>query len=166
VDGPYYGLTMILRNLHLVTVDTGEVRCHIAPVDYVADAFHAIFEDADAAGKVYCLGDPNPLAYVDFYNVACERWGKIKPLIHLPAGLMRPMIRLPYFFEITGVTAEAFEYSVNPVEYPVTNAQAVLSKHGVTCPSVLAYLDVMLKFFREHYRDANIRRGDWKSGTT
>ncbi len=166
VDGPYYGMTMILRYLHLVTVDTGPTKCHIAPVDYVADAFHAIFEDERAAGKVYCLGDPNPMTYAEFYDLVCERWGRVKPLLRLPATFMRPMVRLPFFFEITGVTSEAFEYSVNPIEYPVTNAQAVVGKHGVSCPPVRSYIDVMLSYFRDHYRDPNLRRGDWKRGTT
>lgn len=163
IDGPYFGLTMILRYLHLLTVNTGEVKCHMAPVDFIADAFRAIFEAPDTEGNVYCLGDPHPLAYVDFYNVVCERWGKLKPLIHLPVEFMRPALRLPYFYEITGVTPEAFEYSVNPVEYSMTNAEAVLSKYNIACPSVLAYLDVMLKYFREHHRDPELRPGNWKS---
>ena len=166
IDGPYYGLTVILRRLHLVTVDTGQTKCHIAPVDYVADAFHAIFEDESAPGKVYCLGDPNPLTYTEFYDLACERLGRIKPLIRLPASIMRPVVRMPFSFEITGVTAEAFEYSVNPVEYPVTNAQAVVSKRGIACPSVPSYIDAMLSYFRQHYHDPRVRRGDWKKGTT
>ena len=166
VDGPYYGLTVILRYLHLITVDTGPTKCHIAPVDYVADAFYAILEDEGATGKVYCLGDPNPLTYTEFYDLACERWGRVKPLVRLPASIMRPVVRMPFSFQITGVTAEAFEYSVNPVEYPVTNAQAVVSKYGVACPPVPAYIDVMLSYFRAHYRDPRVRRGDWKQATT
>jgi len=166
VDGPYYALTMIARNLHLVGVKSGATKCHIAPIDYVADAFYAIFEDDDTSGKVYCLGDPNPMAYDAFLDLACERWGKIKTLIKLPPGIMRPVVRLPYFHEITGVTPEAFEYSVHPIEYPVVNALAALEKHGIACPPVRSYIDVMIQYFREHLRDAKIRRGDWKRSTT
>lgn len=166
IDGPYYAFTMIARNLHLIAVDSGQTKCHIAPVDYVADAFYAIMEDPDTAGKVYCLGDPNPMRYNDFFDLACQRWGKIKPLIKLPPALMRPVTRLPFFFAITGVTHEAFTYSVHPIDYPVTNATNALAKHGVTCPPVPSYIDVMIRYFREHYHDPRIRRGDWIHGTT
>jgi len=166
IDGPYYGLTMIARNLHLFAVDSGTTKCHIAPVDFVADAFYTIFEDPDTAGRVYCLGDPNPLTYNAFFDLACERWGKFKPLIKLPPAWMRPVVRFPFFYPITGVTPEAFAYSVHPIEYPMTNATTVLAKYGVACPPVPTYIDVLLRYFREHFRDPKLRRGDWRQSTT
>ena len=166
IDGPYYGLTMIARNLHFVSVNSGPVKCHIAPVDYVADGFYTVMEDPDTAGKVYCLGDPNPMTYNAFFDLACERWGKVKPLLKLPPALMAPVTRLPFFYNITGVTPESFDYAVNPVDYSVTNATTALGRHGLTCPPVTSYIDVMLRYFREHYHDPKVRRGDWKKSTT
>lgn len=166
VDGPYYGLTMIQRNLHLLNVNSGPTKCHIAPVDYVAEAFFTIMEEANTPGRVYCLGDPHPLTYAEFFDLVYEHWGKIKPLVKLPPAVMRPFTRLPFFYEITGVTSEAFEYTVNPVDYPVTNALAALARSGLKCPPVTAYLDAMLGYFRDHYRDPKVRRGDWKQSTT
>ena len=166
VDGPYYALTMIARNLHFVGVRSGPTKCHIAPVDYIADAFYAIFEDEDTVGKVYCLGDSNPMTYDAFLDLACKRWGKVRTLIKMPAGVMRPLVRLPYFDTIMGVTYEAFQYSIHPIEYPMTNTTAALEKHGITCPPVASYIDVMIQYFREHLRDPKIRKGDWKRSTT
>jgi hypothetical protein len=44
----------------------------------------------------------------------------------------------------------------------VTNAQAVVGKYGIACPPVPAYIDVMLSYFREHYRDPRVRRGAYE----
>ncbi len=166
VDGPYYGLTMILRNLHLINVDSGPTKCHIAPVDYVAEAFFTLMEEPTASGRVYCLGDPDPMTYAAFFDLVYERWGKMKPIVKLPPAMMRPFTRLPFFYEITGVTAEAFEYTVNPVEYPVTNATMALARSGLKCPPVPSYIDAMLSYFRLHHRDPKVRHGDWKKSTT
>jgi nucleoside-diphosphate-sugar epimerase len=166
IDGPYYGLTMIKRNLHFIGVRSGPTQCHIVPVDYVADAFYTLVEDESTPGRVYCLGDPDPITYDVFFDLACERWGKIKTLVKLPPALMRPVVRLPFFYTITGVTRESFEYSVCPVEYPIVNTTAALAKYGLRCPPVSSYIDVMIRYFRDHYRDPGMRRGDWKKSTT
>ena len=166
VDGPYYGLTMIARNLHFVGIDSGPVKCHIAPVDYVTDAICALFEDDDAAGGVYCLGDSNPLTYNAFFDLACEHWGKMKIMIKVPPALMKPFTHLPLFDTITGVTPEAFMYSIHPIDYTVTRATAALEKYGVRCPPVPSYIDVMLRYFKEHVHDPNVRRGKWWRSTT
>jgi hypothetical protein len=157
---------MIARNLHLIGINSGGTKCHIVPVDYVADAFFTLLNAEGTTGRVFCLGDPNPLTYNAFLDLVCERWGKIKTLLKLPPGLMRPLVRLPLFDKITGVTFESFLYSFHPIEYSFTNATDVLAKQGLTCPPVSAYVDVMIRYFREHLHDPKVRRGDWKKSTT
>jgi nucleoside-diphosphate-sugar epimerase len=166
IDGPYYALTMIARNMHQVIPNTGDNKFHFAPVDFIADAFYYLFEDDESVGKVFHLVDPEPLTYVEFFELACATMGKAKPLLKLPVGVMRPMGSLPLFEKLTGVPPEAFRHSFYPVDYDMTNTAPVLAKHGIACPAVSSYIDVMVRYFTEHGDDPRIRKGDWRQVTT
>jgi thioester reductase-like protein len=166
IDGPYYALQMIARNMHRVIPDTGDNRFHFGPVDFIADAFHALFEDDASVGKTFHLVDPDPPTYLEFFEMACAALGRSKPRLVLPAALMRPLGRLPLFEKLTGVPREAFEHSFYPVEYDTTHAAPALARHGIACPPVASYLDVMVAYFVEHADDPRIRRGDWRQVTT
>jgi len=166
IDGPYYALNMIARNMHRVVPDTGDIKFHFGPVDFIADAFYHLFEDEASVGKVFHLVDPEPLTYLEFFELACARLGRPKPSIKLPAPLMRPMGRMPMFEKLTGVPREAFEHSFYGVEYDMSNAGPALAKHGISCPPVASYLDVMVEYFVKHSDDPGIRKGDWKQVTS
>jgi len=166
IDGPYYALNMIARNMHRAVPNTGDIKFHFGPVDFIADAFYALFEDEDSVGKVFHLVDPEPLTYLEFFELACERLGKPKPLLELPVPLMRPMGRLPMFEKLTGVPREAFEHSFYGVEYDMSNVAPALEKHGISCPPVSSYIDVMLEYFVKHAQDPRIRKGDWRQVTS
>jgi thioester reductase-like protein len=166
IDGPYYALGMIARKMHRAVPDTGDVKFHFGPVDFIADAFYHLFEDDESLGKVFHLVVPAPLTYLVFFDLACATMGESKPSLKLPAPLMRPMGRLPMFEKLTGVPREAFEHSFFPVEYDMANVTPALAKHGISCPPVSSYIDVMVEYFVRHSDDASIRRGDWRQVTT
>ncbi len=166
VDGPYYALGMIARNRQHVIPNTGDNKFHFAPVDFIAEAFYRLFEDEASVGKVFHLIDRQPLTYIEFLERACEVIGRRKPTLVLPASLMRPFGKLPGFEAMTGVPAEAFEHSFYRVEYDMRDTAPALDKHGVSCPQVASYLEVMVRYFLEHAEDPRIRKGDWKQVTT
>jgi nucleoside-diphosphate-sugar epimerase len=166
IDGPYYALGMIARNMHRVIPNTGGNKFHFGPVDFIADAFYRLFEDDDSVGKVFHLVDPEPLTYLEFFELACAAMGKPKPGLVLPAPMMRPMGRLPMFEKITGVPREAFEHSFYAVDYDTANVAPALAKHGIACPPVSSYIDVMVEYFVKHSDDPRIRKGDWRQVTT
>jgi len=166
VDGPYYALTMILRNMHAVIPNTGDTKFHFAPVDFVTEAYYRLFEDEEAIGKTFHIVDPEPVSFEEFIELACKFLGKRGPILKLPQTLMRPVGRLPMFERITGVPREAFEASFYPVEYDTTNARVILDKYGVTCPRVADYIETMIRYFVEHSDDPRIRKGDWRAVTS
>ncbi len=166
IDGPYYALGMIARGMHHIVPNTRGNKFHFAPVDFIADAFYALFEDDEAVGQTFHLADPEPLTYLEFFDLACRAMGKRKPSIKLPAGLMRPFGRLPGFEKMTGVPREAFEHSFLDAEFDMTNSTRLLSKHGISCPPVSSYIDVMVDYFLEHSKNPRIRKGDWRQTTT
>ncbi len=164
IDGPYYIFITIARRLHLVLPDCGVVKCHIAPVDFVTDAFHALFEDEDSAGKVFYLMDPNPLTYNAFFDLACASWGGMKPLLRLPPRWMKPVMQLGPVAKLTGIPWKAFMYGDQPIDYSIERSTAACARHGLACPPVASYIDVMVRYFREHYHDAAVRREQWWVG--
>jgi len=166
IDGPYYALTMIARNMHHAIPNTGDNRFHFGPVDFVTEAFYRLFEDEDSVGKVFHLVDPEPLTFMEFFDLACEVMGKRKPSLRLPGSLMRPMGHLPFFERLTGVPPEAFAYSFYAVDYDTTNAAPALARYGIACPPVRSYIEVMVDYFLRHHHDPQIRRGDWQQVTT
>jgi len=166
IDGPYYLLTMISRRLHQIMPNATGTKCHIAPVDYVADAFFALLFDPSAPGKAFLLTDPDPVTYREFISLACERMGRMKPLLWLPPAWLRPVVKTRLFQKLSGLPFEAFQYADYPVEYAVPRTVAALAGHGISCPRVPEYIDVMIRYFLEHHGDPNVRRGNWKEGTT
>ena len=166
IDGPYYALTMIAKNMHRVVPDTGDNRFYIAPVDFIAEAYYRLFEDEESTGKVFHLIDPDPPTYLEFLDMACDAMGRSRPLLRLPVALIRPVGRLPMFERLTGVPPEAFEHSLYPIEYDTTEAGPALARHGVLCPPVRSYIEVMVRYFLEHTSDPAIRKGDWRAVTT
>jgi thioester reductase-like protein len=166
IDGPYYALGMIARNMHRVIPNTGDTLFHFGPVDFIADAFTALFEDDDSVGKVFHLVDPEPLTYLEFFELACATMGRSKPWLELPAPLLRPLGQLPMFEALTGVPREAFEHSFYPIEYDATHAAPALARHGISCPPVTSYIGVMVEYFVKYSDDPRIRKGDWRQVTT
>lgn len=163
IDGPYYALTMIARNMQGVVPNTGDIKFQFAPVDFITDAVYRLFEDEESVGKVFHLVDPAPLSYLEFIDLASEAMGKRKPFLKLPSWMMRRAGSLPMFERLTGVPPEAFEHSFYRIEYDRSQVAPALAKHHVVCPSVTSYLDVMVEYFMQHAADPSIRKGDWKA---
>lgn len=162
IDGPYYVFVTIKRYLHVLLPDCGTTRCQIAPVDFVTEGFYTLFEREDApAGTVFYLMDPHPLTYNEFFDLACERWGRIKPVLRLPQWLMKPIAQIEVVAKLTGIPWKAFMYGDQVMEYRIEKSTAALAKYGIRCPSVPSYIDVMIRYFLEHYRDAAVRRERW-----
>ena len=166
IDGPYYALGMIARNMHYIVPNTRDNKFQFAPVDFIADAFYYLFEDEESIGKVFHLVDPEPVTYLEFFALACEAIGKRKPLLRLPAAPMRLLGRLPGFEKLTGVPREASEHCFLATDFDTANAAPALAKHGVSCPPVSSYIDVMVDYFVKHWDDPKIRKGDWQQTTT
>jgi len=165
IDGPYHTFVTIARHLQLVMPDCGPVKCHIAPVDFVMNAYHALFEDDSSAGRVYYLMDPNPLTYNAFFDLACAEWGRMKPLVRVPARCLKPLFRLGVVERLTGIPREAYLYGDQPIEYDIAKSTAALARNGVACPPLPSYIGALIRYFREHYHDSGVRRGKWWEGS-
>lgn len=148
IDGPYYGLVMISRKLHLVLQRAPHAKCHIEPVDFVTNAIHAIMGREEAVGKTVHVADPNPLTYDEFFDLVIERWGTFRPLLRVPASWMYPLFYLPPTTWLTGVPRQSFVYTMTPVEYGTEEMEKLLAGTGIACPPVRTYIDAMIRGFQ------------------
>ena len=164
VDGPYYLLVAISRHLQFIMPDCGPVKNNIAPVDFVTDGLVDIFEkDPDAIGTTVALMDPNPLTYNEFLDLGCQCWPRMKPLVRVPFTWFSPVARLSVFETITGIPWRAFQYGDQMISYTLPESTRRLANVGLACPPLREYIDVLVRYFKEHLRDRTIRRGNWKS---
>lgn len=164
VDGPYYLLTAISRNMNWITPDCGEVKCHIGPVDYVTDGIFMVFEhDPGAVGTLCSLMDPNPVTYNQFFDLACEHWPKRKPILRPPFKLLKPLARSSLFEMLAGIPWQAFQYGDQPIEYPLPESTRRLNALGLTCPRLPEYIGNLVAYFKAHLTDQKIRRGNWRN---
>lgn len=152
IDGPYYGLVMISRKLHLVLQQAKEVRCHLVPVDFVAKAIVALMKKGEGVGRTIHLADPNPLSYDQFFDLVFSQWKTFKPLVRLPSQWMYPLFFIPGFEKLTGVPRQSFQYTMVPVTYGTNLATSLLDGLGIQCPSVRDYIGPMIHFFRNNFK--------------
>lgn len=161
IDGPYYLIQSIDRNLHLVLPETGNSKFHVEPVDFVSEAFYTLFEKDEAIGNCYHLADPDPPTYKNFVEMVCEHWDKTKPVTTVPPKLMEPLFGLPGAEALFGLPKEAFTYSYLNRQYASDQAQKLLEPEGVRCPSVTEYLGTILDFYTEHLKQGEYRTNRW-----
>ncbi len=162
IDGPYYAMIAVARNLHWIVPDSGPSKCNIAPVDFVTDGFFSLFEKGDAEpGTVYSLMYPNPITYNAFFDLVSDRWGKRRPLLRLSPKLMAPVARTKLFEKATGIPWTAFLYAGQRIDYNLEMSTAAMARLGIACPPLPSYIDVVIRYFREHYYDTAVRREGW-----
>ncbi|MCP4639128.1 MAG: NAD-dependent epimerase/dehydratase family protein [bacterium] len=159
IDGPYFALVAISRNLHLIMPEGGESKCNAPPVDYVTDACVCLLEDSESTGRVYHLTDPAPLTWNAFTDRACAALGKRTPLLRVPVGVLKAFFRLPFVGRLVGLPYDALVYTGLCVEYDTSHASEALARYGIQCPQLPEYVDTMVAHFKEHHGDAVIRRG-------
>ncbi len=164
VDGPYYLLVAISRHLKFIMPDCGSVKNNIAPVDFVTDGLVDIFEkDSSAKGATIALMDPNPMTYNDFLDHACLCWPRMKPLVRIPFNWFKPVAQLAIFELITGIPWRAFQYGNQEITYTLPESTKRLANVGIKCPPLSEYMEVLVRYFKDHLQDQNLRRGNWKS---
>jgi len=163
VDGPYYLLETVSRNLHVIMPDC-PVKCHVAPADFVTDGIVEVFEKDDSAlGRACCLMDPDPVTFNTFLDLACEHWPKFKPLMRVPYNVMRPIARFSVFEKLSGIPWQAFQYGNQPIEYEFSESTERLAALGLRCPRVPDYIAALVRYYKEHLQDKTIRRGGWRN---
>jgi len=154
-DGVYYLIHYLLRwpsVLSTINIGNHKVSLNLVPVDFVVDAMAALAFDERAIGKTLQLADPAPLTTNQLFNAIAKSIDGHKSKITAPAKLVRFFLMLPPSPRITGLPHHAVPYFFVKQLYDTTQAQQLLSPHGITCPPFETYVDRIVQFAEQNPR--------------
>lgn len=152
-DGVYYLIHYLLRwpsVLSTINIGNHKVSLNLVPVDFVVDAMAALAFDERAIGKTLQLADPSPLTTNQLFNAIAKSIDGRQSKITAPAKWVRFFLMLPPSPRITGLPHHAVPYFFVKQLYDTTQAQALLSPHGIRCPPFETYVDHIVDFARQH----------------
>lgn len=85
---------LIRRAPIIPVVGSGTSKFQPVSLGEVAEAFKRALDDPSTAGQIYELGGGKVYTYEEMLDVIAAKLGKRKPKVHVPVGLMRPVVRL------------------------------------------------------------------------
>lgn len=99
IFGPGDGFINVLADLVrkapiIPVVGSGNSKFQPVSVKEVAAAFVRALNDPSTAGKIYELGGPDIFTYEEMLDIIAAKLGKKKPKVHVPVGLMKPVVAL------------------------------------------------------------------------
>lgn len=159
----HHALRLLYQGLAPMVPGQADTLVDLIPVDFAADAAHALFEDAFTPGRTYhiCAGARGSAtlgALIDVTMAAFER--------HRPAwrkrSIARPALVALDTYELFVRSVEeagnevllqatravqAFAYQLAyPKVFDARQAEAALSPHGIRAPAVLDYYDDVIRW--------------------
>jgi nucleoside-diphosphate-sugar epimerase len=152
-DGIYY-LIQYLRKapglLRLVNVGNANVRLNLVPVDFVVDGIAALSQDEKTIGKTIALADPDPLTTAELFDVIAETLTKKRSVISPPPALIESSLMLPLSPPLTGLPLHGVPYFFIAQTYDTSQADKLLSGHGIACPNFREYAGNLIRFVQKH----------------
>ncbi len=151
-DGIYYLIQYLLKSpglFSILNIGNREVKLNLVPVDFVVESLAALARDQRAVGKTLQLADPNPLSTRELFDVIAAEITGHGSRMCLPPRLVHFLLRLPISPPITGLPHSAVPYFFIDQTYDTTEATALLSSLGITCPAFPAYVDKIVAYTRQ-----------------
>ena len=152
-DGVYYLIHYLLSwpsVLSLINIGNHKVSLNLVPVDFVVDAMAALAFDERAIGKTVQLADPSPLTTNQLFNAIASAINGGHSRITAPARWVRFFLMLPPSPKITGLPHHAVPYFFVKQLYDSSQAQELLTPHGIHCPPFESYVENIVKFASEN----------------
>ncbi len=154
-EGPYYlGMLLVLSPLAipLPLPGNGVAPLNVVPVDFVLKAVWAISRNPKAVGRTVHLVDPNPMSARRVYERIAERAHKRLPRFNVPVRAADLFLRLPGLEKVARSQRAAINYVNHLALYSCHYTLELLDGTGVRCPPLSSYLDRLVDFAQEHYR--------------
>ena len=130
----------------------GVAPLNVVPVDYVVQAVWTISHDPRAVGRTFHLVDPNPMSARRVYELIAEKANKKLPRFNLSARAADVMMRLPVLEKLARPQRAALSYVNHLAIYNCHNTLELLDGTGIRCPPLSSYLDQLVAYVREQYR--------------
>jgi thioester reductase-like protein len=152
-DGIYYLIHYLRKwpgGLTLLNIGNRDVRLNLVPVDFVIDSMVTLAHDDRAIGATVQLADPATPTTQQLFNEISKVIGGRDSLATVPAGIVYPVLMLPFAPKITGLPHSAVPYFFLEQMYDTTRARELLEPHGVRCPALPDYVGALVNFVAEH----------------
>ena len=154
-DGVYYLIHYLRKwpgGLTLLNIGNNEVHLNLVPVDFVVDAMVALAKDERATGATVQLADPAPLTTEQLFDEISKAIGGRDSFATVPAGIVYPVLMLPFAPKITGLPHSAVPYFFLDQTYDTMRARELLDAHGIACPPFPTYVEALVNFVAENTR--------------
>jgi thioester reductase-like protein len=152
-DGIYYLIHYLRKwpgGLTLLNIGNRDVRLNLVPVDFVIDSMVTLAHDDRAIGATVQLADPATPTTQQLFNEISKVIGGRDSLATVPAGIVYPVLMLPFAPKITGLPHSAVPYFFLEQMYDTTRARELLEPQGVRCPALPDYVGALVNFVAEH----------------
>lgn len=94
-DGFINALAGVIKQFPIIpVVGSGKSKFQPVAVEQVAAAFVRAVEDPTTAQQIFELGGAKTYTYEEMLDIIARQLGKQKPKVHVPVGLMKPVVRL------------------------------------------------------------------------
>lgn len=160
-DGPYYLLRLIssLESLKMPMFRPGlmSAKFNMVPCDYIVEAIAVGSTLKKAEGETFHLVNPKPTSARKLYRLFAKSYAPKRPIVPVPRqvgdvalsiGFVRNMLK--------GTPKESLLYLEHKVDYDTSRADKILAKAGVKCPPPEAYVDNIVRFFKENEEDESL----------
>lgn len=162
-EGPYYlGILLVTSPLVMPVAlpGNGVAPLNVVPVDYVVRAVWQLAHEPRAVGRTFHLVDPNPMSARRVYERIAEQANKKPPRFNFSARAADVMMRLPVLEKLTRPQRAALGYVNHLAIYNSHNTQELLDGTGIRCPALSSYLDQLVAYVREQYRQRRERSSE------
>ena len=165
-DGPYFVIRWILKQTRValmpVAGNPAAHRLNVVPRDFVIRAMDHLSALPGSVGKTYHLADPDPPTVDELITAIGRVTGRRILRIPLPEAVAVGSLRwIPGLSRFMGIPADAVPYFTHPTLYDMQNTLADLDGTGITIPSLLDILPVLVEFVKATRR---LDRTPWCSG--
>ncbi|HJZ83096.1 MAG TPA: SDR family oxidoreductase [Pyrinomonadaceae bacterium] len=152
-DGIYYLIHYLRKwpsGLTLLNIGNREVCLNMVPFDFVVQAMAALSKDERALGATVHLADPEPLTTQQLFDAISQVIRGRDSLATVPAGIVYPVLMLPFAPKITGLPHSAVPYFFLEQTYDTAWARDLLEPHGISCPRFEDYVEKLVNFVAEN----------------
>lgn len=151
-DGPYFMLRLLdrlPRFLRGLAVGRRDAPFNVVPVDFVVAALDLLLEHPEAPGGTFHLADPEPLSSAELFASLSEALRGRPPSWPVPTPLVRLGAALGAF-RLFGIPGESVPYLSLRQRLDCSRASALLEGSGIACPPLGSYLELLVRYYREH----------------
>jgi nucleoside-diphosphate-sugar epimerase len=152
LEGPYLLVMLMLHapsDLLIPMPGPGDVKLNLVPIDFVVDAGLHIASLPSSIGETYHLVDPAPLTTHRIFELIAERTGHKPPRGFVPAGWAATLMRTPGLERFANIPRTFLEHLLTDVVYDDRHTREALGGSGISCPSLVDYVDRMVHYVED-----------------